>query len=90
MRVVHHANLLVDRAGAQPVAGFPGMDLAIMRSPFDPDGHFLSWKPGAMPHVEPDGFAWRLEPGEWTDDERRRIEEIAAEKYAAAAWNDKR
>jgi tetratricopeptide (TPR) repeat protein len=39
------------------------MDLAIMRSPFDPDGNFLFWKPGGLPHVEPDGFAWRLDPG---------------------------
>jgi hypothetical protein len=39
------------------------MDLAIMRSPFDPDGNFLFWKPGNPPHVEPDGFAWRLDPG---------------------------
>lgn len=62
-RVVHHANLLVDRAASQPIAGFPGMDLAIMRSPFDPDGNFLFWKPGSAPHVEPDGFAWRLDPG---------------------------
>lgn len=62
-RVVHHANLLVDRMASQPAAGFPGMDLAIMRSPFDPDGNFLFWKPGNAPHVEPDGFAWRLDPG---------------------------
>ena len=68
-RLVHHANLLVDRMGsarAQEIApgkGFPGMDLELMRSPFDPEGHFLFWKPGSMPHVEPDGFAWRLDPG---------------------------
>jgi hypothetical protein len=68
-RVVHHANLLVDRAGSahlhESVAGkgFPGMDLLIGRSPFDPDGNFLFWKPGGAPHVEPDGFAWRLDPG---------------------------
>ena len=62
-RVVHHANLLVDRAASQPTAGFAGMDLAIMRSPFDPDGNFLFWKPGSPPHTEPDGFAWRLDPG---------------------------
>jgi hypothetical protein len=68
-RVVHHANLLVDRAGSaklqevSPGKGFPGMDLVIGRSPFDPDGSFLFWKPGGTPHVEPDGFAWRLEPG---------------------------
>jgi hypothetical protein len=39
------------------------MDLVIMRSPFDPDGNFLFWKPGSTPYVEPDGFAWRLDPG---------------------------
>ncbi len=62
-RVVHHANLLIDRAASQPAAGFPGMDLAILRSPFDPDGLFMFWKPGSAPHIEPDGFAWRLDPG---------------------------
>ncbi|MGP0074190.1 MAG: tetratricopeptide repeat protein [Bryobacteraceae bacterium] len=72
-RVVHHANLLVDRAGsahlqeASPGKGFPGMDLVLGRSPFDPDGNFLFWKPGGAPHVEPtlqsDSLAWRLDPG---------------------------
>jgi mono/diheme cytochrome c family protein len=68
--IVHHANLLVDRTGsadrkaAPGASGFAGMDLTIMRSPFDPDGHFLFWKPGAAPYVEPDGFAWRLNPGD--------------------------
>jgi Tetratricopeptide repeat len=68
-RVVHHANLLVDRTGSAhlqesaPGKGFPGMDLVITRSPFDPDGNFLFWKPGNTPHVEPDGFAWRIDPG---------------------------
>jgi hypothetical protein len=68
-RVVHHANLLVDRERSAhlhestPGKGFPGMDLMITRSPFDPDGHFLFWKPGNTPHVEPNGFAWRLDPG---------------------------
>jgi hypothetical protein len=68
-RLVHHANLLVDRTGSAPLhesapgKGFPGMDLEITRSPFDPDGNFLFWKPGSAPHVEPDGFSWRLDPG---------------------------
>ncbi len=68
-RLVHHANLLIDRMGmahleeVAPGKGFGGMDLAIMRSPFDPDGHFLFWKPGGMPYQEPPGFAWRLDPG---------------------------
>jgi tetratricopeptide (TPR) repeat protein len=30
---------------------------------FEPDGHFLSWKPGSSPVVEPDGMAWRADPG---------------------------
>jgi tetratricopeptide (TPR) repeat protein/mono/diheme cytochrome c family protein len=69
-KVVHHCNLLVDRSGsAQRAAsggatGFPGMDLTVVRSPYDPDGHFLFWKPGAAPRVEPDGFAWRMNPGD--------------------------
>ena len=69
--VVHHANILVDRtrsARRQEVApglGFPGMDPLLERSPFDPDdGHFLFWKPGSAPYVEPDGFSWRLGPGD--------------------------
>jgi len=68
-RLVHHANLLVDRTGSTrlreiaPGQGFPGMDLNVVRSPFDPEGHFLFWKPGATPHVEPPGLTWRLDPG---------------------------
>ena len=68
-RVVHHANLLIDRLGSARLhekstgRGFPGMDLEIGRSPFDLDGNFLFWKPGNAPHIEPDGFAWHLDPG---------------------------
>jgi Flp pilus assembly protein TadD len=68
-RLVHHANLMVDRMGSAraletaPGKGFPGMDVVLMSSPFDPDGHLLFWKPGSAPHVEPDGFALRLDPG---------------------------
>ena len=69
--MVHHANMLVDRTRSArrqetaPGMGFPGMDPVIERSPFDPDdGHFLFWKPGSIPHVEPDGLAWRLDPGD--------------------------
>ena len=69
-RVVHHANLLVDHTASThlreiaPGQGFPGMDLAVMRSPFDPPGHFMFWKPGSAPHQEPPGFVWRLNPGD--------------------------
>jgi tetratricopeptide (TPR) repeat protein len=68
-RAVHHANLLVDRARSasrlekSPGAGFPGMDLVIETETFDPDSHFLFWKPGGKPWVEPQGMAWRLDPG---------------------------
>lgn len=66
---VHHANLLLDRNGsvkrleAKPGDGFPGMDLIIDRNPFDPDSHFLFWKPGTVPYSEPAGLSWRLDPG---------------------------
>src|SRR5215469_16458494 len=68
-RVFHHANVILDRSGAtrrqeaSPGAGFPGMDLTVEETTFDPDGHFLSWKPGSEPVVEPDGMAWRADPG---------------------------
>ena len=67
---VHHANLLIDRMAAAhlreaaPGQGFGGMDLEILRSPFDPDGQFLYWKPGSYPHVEPIGYASRLNPSD--------------------------
>ncbi|MBV9500048.1 MAG: hypothetical protein JO138_11805, partial [Acidobacteriaceae bacterium] len=68
-RVFHHANVMIDRSGSAlrkeptPGAGFPGMDLTIEEDTFDPDGYFLSWKPGSQPIVEPDGLAWQVEPG---------------------------
>jgi Flp pilus assembly protein TadD len=68
-RVVHHANLLLDRSGlgrardaATPGPGFPGMDLEIASNRFEPDSHFLFWKPSTPVVVEPAGLAWRLEP----------------------------
>jgi hypothetical protein len=66
---VHHANLIIDRARSsrhlekEPGSGFPGMDLTIERTTFDFDSHFLFWKPGSAPYVEPDGLSWRLDPG---------------------------
>ena len=68
-RLVHHANLLVDRTQSArrkekyPGSGFAGMELQIESESFDPDGHFLFWKPGSAPIVEPPGFALRLDPG---------------------------
>jgi len=66
---VHHANILVDRAGAsrsresEPGAGFGGMEIRIDSAVFDPDSHLLFWKPGTIPSVEPEGMALRLDKG---------------------------
>ena len=66
-RLVHHANVLVDREQSgrrmekEPGAGFGGMELIIESETFDPDSHFLFWKPGSPPYVEPDGMALRLD-----------------------------
>ncbi len=68
--VVHHANLLIDREqssrrldSADPDVGFAGMDVVIESSQFEPDSHFLFWKPGTPPSFEPPGMTWRLDPG---------------------------
>lgn len=66
-RVVHHANILVDRnetarrQESEPGAGFAGMELKIESETFDPDSHFLFWKPGTVTRPEPDGMALRLD-----------------------------
>lgn len=68
-RLVHHANILVDRQEVsrklekQPGFGFGGMEIRIESEAFDPDSHFLFWKPGSVPYVEPDGMALRLDKG---------------------------
>jgi tetratricopeptide (TPR) repeat protein len=66
-RVVHHANVLVDRMESartqesSPGTGFGGMEIKIESEAFDPDSHFLFWKPGTAPYTEPDGMALRLD-----------------------------
>ena len=66
-RVVHHANVLVDREQSsrrqekEPGAGFPGMELKIESETFDPDSHFFFWKPGTVLKPEPEGMALRLD-----------------------------
>jgi len=68
-RYVHHANILVDRAGAsrsresEPGAGFGGMEIRIESQVFDPDSHLFFWKPGTVPYVEPEGMGLRLDKG---------------------------
>ncbi len=68
--IVHHANLLVDRKhasraldGKDGQPGFPGMDVALESDVFEPDSHFIFWKPGTLPPSTPDNMSWRIDPG---------------------------
>lgn len=65
-RVVHHANIRVDRTDASrkfddadPAPGYTGL---IANSAVYPDGHFLGWTPAQVPPLLPKGLAWRLQP----------------------------
>jgi tetratricopeptide (TPR) repeat protein len=67
-RVVHHANVLVDRTGSarrqdarEAGPGFSGMDVELESSRFEPDSHFLFWKPGTAAVAEPDDMAWAVD-----------------------------
>lgn len=70
-RAVHHANIVLDRTesmrgrdGEDGRPGFPGMDVITeaAANDFDPDSHFLFWKPGSILRPEPDDMSWRLDP----------------------------
>ena len=43
-----------------PGVGFPGMDIEVVSDTFEPDSHFLFWKPGTPRLPEPADMAWRL------------------------------
>jgi tetratricopeptide (TPR) repeat protein/mono/diheme cytochrome c family protein len=70
-QVVHHANMLIDRTASlrrqHPddwKQGVPGMELTVdSGDTFDPDSHFLFWKPDSPALVEPSGMPWRIDPG---------------------------
>jgi Flp pilus assembly protein TadD/mono/diheme cytochrome c family protein len=70
-QVVHHANVLIDRTASWRRAhpdtwrdGVPGMELVVdAGNTFDPDSHFLFWKPDTPALIEPAGMPWRLDPG---------------------------
>jgi tetratricopeptide (TPR) repeat protein len=64
-RVVHHANLGIDRTRSSrqldardPAPGYAG---SMERDARYPEGHLLGWTPGQTPHPVPDGTQWRLE-----------------------------
>lgn len=65
-RVVHHANLGVDRTRSSrqldardPEPGYAG---SMERDARYPEGQLLGWTPGQAPHPVPAGTQWRLEP----------------------------
>lgn len=70
-QIVHHANITVDRTGSLRRQlpndwqnGVAGMELMVdAGNKFDPDSHFLFWKPDTPALVEPAGMPWRLDPG---------------------------
>jgi Flp pilus assembly protein TadD len=69
-RIVHHANVLIDRTasarsrdGQDGSPGFEGMDVKLETAGFEPDTHFLFWKPGTVYSSEPQDMAWQLDPG---------------------------
>jgi tetratricopeptide (TPR) repeat protein len=66
-RVVHHANIRVDRTGtaralddADPGPGFDGR---LSGGSQFPDGQFLGWTPGQLPPLADRDSAWRLDAG---------------------------
>jgi len=66
-RVVHHANLGVDRTQASrqldrrdPEPGYTGSMVVEARYP---EGQLLGWTPGQAPHPSPEGMPWQLDPG---------------------------
>jgi Flp pilus assembly protein TadD/mono/diheme cytochrome c family protein len=70
-RVVHHCNVIIDRTASlrrlHPddwQKGIPGMEFSFdSGDTFDPDSHFLFWKPDTPTLIEPEGMPWRLDPG---------------------------
>ncbi len=70
-RVVHHANVVLDRTrslrrrdGQDGQPGFAGMDVSTEAAAdnFDPDSHFLFWKPASVLRPEAEDMSWRLDP----------------------------
>ena len=65
-KAVHHANVKIDRTRSSRRLDDddpgPGFDGGGGRDAMFPDGHFLGWTPGQVPHMLED-TAWRLEAG---------------------------
>jgi Tfp pilus assembly protein PilF len=66
-RIVHHANILLDRTSTSrerneedPTLGERGL---LAASAVYPDGYFLGWTPGQPDSLLPRGLSWQLDPG---------------------------
>jgi len=66
-RVVHHANVGVDRTRSSRVLDLrdpePGYAGGMVSDARYPEGQLLGWTPGQAPHPVSPGTAWRLDPG---------------------------
>lgn len=70
-KIVHHANIVVDRTrslraadGLDGQPGFAGMEVITESGDeFDPDSHFLFWKPGTPASSQSDEMSWKLGTG---------------------------
>jgi tetratricopeptide (TPR) repeat protein len=69
-RIVHHCNMLIDRSGSTEQLddkdgqiGFGGMETEIESEQFEPQTHFLFWKPGTPTYTYPKGMSWRVDKG---------------------------
>jgi Tfp pilus assembly protein PilF len=67
-KLVHHASVSLDRTSgsrrlddADGEPGFAGG--MISEGARTPESRAIGWTPGIMPAFEPDGMAWRLDPG---------------------------
>lgn len=66
-RVVHHANLGVDRTKSSRALDArdrePGYSGSMVQDARYPEGQLLGWTPGQAAHAVADGMQWRLDPG---------------------------
>jgi Flp pilus assembly protein TadD len=69
-KIVHHANILIDRTQSSRELdkkdgspGFEGMSISIESERFEPDSHFLFWKPDSPPYAEAKEMTWQLDKG---------------------------
>lgn len=80
--VLQHGSLLLRQSAAAPE--LPGL-AELAPQPFDAEQLALAWRDVLARRLK-----LRYEPSTLTTDEQCRAEELAAEKFASSAWNDRR